>query len=231
MLPFNITELDSAAYSRYPSSCTFLTSIEKLSTVELVPYLRLHLFEGVPYFLRNNPLVYEMAREWLSHKLAVSPRDIFVIGSSSIGFSMAPPPNFGNLYTDKSDIDLSIISSSLFNQLVDSFTDWERDYENDSIQPKTTEMKYWNDNKKKVPENIERGFIDTYKIPNRERYALSSSVNNSLWQLGEKIRITIKQSSGIKTSARVYKDWQSFSKQFQLNLNYTRRKINVNELC
>jgi len=228
MNPFSITELNGESYKRYPSPCNFLMSIEKLSVDEIAPYLRLHLFEGVPYFLRDNPIVYEMAREWLSHKLDISPRDVFVIGSSSIGFSMAPPPNFGNSYTDKSDIDLAIISSGLFNQLVNSFTDWKRDYESGSVQPQTTEINYWDDNKKTVPKNIARGFIDTYKIPNRKCY-VSSDINNSLWQLGEKIRITIEQPAKINVSARIYKDWHSFSKQFQLNFNRTRQKIN--ELC
>ncbi|MDD5113403.1 MAG: hypothetical protein PHC94_05255 [Methylobacter sp.] len=226
MEPFNITNLGPEAYKRYPSPLTFLDSISDLSHDEMAPYLRLHLFEGAPYFLRDKPLVYEMGREWLSCKLNVLPRDILVIGSSSIGFSMAPPPDFGRFYTEKSDIDLAIISNGLFERLVNVFLQWKSDYEDGIKIPKQAEVKYWNANKVNVVKNIERGFIDTYKIPNQ--YEQSSRVNDSLWQLGEKIQLTIGQVSKVRVSLRVYRDWQSFFRQFKINVDSSISKIDDN---
>lgn len=200
MEPFRITELSSGAYTRYPAPFTFLSSIECLSQDEVAPYLRLHLFEGAPYFLRDKPLVYEMGREWLSCRLDILPKDILVIGSSCIGFSMAPPPDFGRSYTEKSDIDLSIISNSLFERLVNVFIQWKKDYEEGVVSPRMAEVNYWNANKVTVAKNIERGFIDTYKIPNR--YEQSIKVSDSLWRLGKKIQLTIDQTSEVKCELR-----------------------------
>jgi len=223
MEPFKITPLDNTAYSRYPAPYHFLSSVDSLSKEEIAPYLRLHLFEGVPFFLRDKPLVYEVGREWLSRKLEVDPRSIIVIGSSSIGFSMSPPPDFGRPFSDKSDIDLSIISEALFTKLELTFYKWKEEYERGTVIPTTQEKKYWDLNLSAVPKNINRGFVDTYKVPNR--YAASTLVNDALYRLSEKTRLTLSRETKIKLSARVYKNWKCFYKQFKINFEHALSKL------
>ena len=73
-----------------------------------------------------------------------------------------------------------------------------------------------------LKKNIERGFIDTYKIPNREICPTTKSINNAMYLIPLKLNeyYNIKVS---KASVRVYKNYDLFWRQLKLNTDLILR--------
>ncbi|MDX6042624.1 hypothetical protein [Scandinavium lactucae] len=221
-----ILELDlkSEFINKYPTSDVFIESLEHVEKAFLPFYLRYHVHGGIPFFLKDNPFVYEKCKQFIADRLSLNPRDITIIGSRAIGFSMSPPPKFGNAARDDSDMDFSIVSEQLFHEMKNVFNQWMADYNEGKISPdKTEKEKYWLSNKETVPKNLNRGFIDNYKIPNR--YPIRKKTD---WVLKDIARYLIKECSlhcNAKASARIYKDWDSFEKQFMINFMDMKSKV------
>ena len=73
-----------------------------------------HLFSGVPFSFADRPDVYQRMLKALARGLGVPKEDICVVGSARIGFSLSPP-NFGAPFNKYSDIDIVVVSPSLFD--------------------------------------------------------------------------------------------------------------------
>ncbi len=73
------------------------------------------LFAGVPFSFTGYPSVYRKMIRELTRGLRVHKYDICVVGSASIGFSLSPL-NYGAPFSKYSDIDLVVVSSTLFDQ-------------------------------------------------------------------------------------------------------------------
>jgi len=175
--------------------------------------------EGVPFAFVNCPMFYECIRAWLGSELGVSAKSIAVTGSGSLGQSLVPG-KFGRAFDDQSDLDLFIVSKSLFQRLVDDFNKWSNDYENNRINPKGAEQRFWPNNFKEGPRNISRGFLDAKRIPNRQQYCTAPKTNNLMWVLKEKCKRNPAVPDFSKASVRCYKDWKSAIDQLSLNLKF-----------
>lgn len=73
-----------------------------------------HLFGGQPFYSSAQPQVHDDMMAALSTGLCVPRRDICVVGSARIGFSLSPD-RFGEPFDRFSDIDVIVVSSSLFD--------------------------------------------------------------------------------------------------------------------
>ena len=115
-------------------------------------------------------------------------------------------------------MDFSIFDDGLFKQLEKEFNSWSADFSSGKLKPRNpVEEKYWISNKKTLPHNIKRGFIDPYKVPSFDQFPTTQSINNSM----SLIKIHLDNVFSIKTkgaSVRVYKDWSSFMRQLTINL-------------
>ena len=96
---------------------------------------------------------------------------------------------------------------------------WENMYMDSLLIPRGREKEYWDDNLERVPKNLDRGFIDSNKIPNKESFKRVKQINQMLYlilyKLGEYYNIRNK-----KASVRVYKNEECFQKQLMLNTKY-----------
>jgi len=70
----------------------------------------------MPYVFEPKPSAWNVFRQEIASQLEVSHGDITVVGSGRLGFSMKP---WGNLsrFTDKSDVDVVIVDSDVFDEL------------------------------------------------------------------------------------------------------------------
>ena len=73
-----------------------------------------HVFGGVPFFSLNAPEVHNSMIQTISRGLKVPKSDICVIGSARIGYSLSPE-RFGQQFNEFSDIDICVVSESLFD--------------------------------------------------------------------------------------------------------------------
>jgi hypothetical protein len=66
-------------------------------------------------------MLYEAVREWMSVRLQVHPKNVTLIGSARIGFSMCPRPNYGRQFGANSDLDFSVVDERLFSEVVANY--------------------------------------------------------------------------------------------------------------
>ena len=182
--------------------------------------VRLWLTEGIPFAFRERPALYEAMRGWLGSILGICPKEITLVGSGRIGFSLAPP-QYGRMFSSESDLDLSVVSPSLFDNFSKSFAQWEADYKAGIVQPRdSSERFFWDENIRWVPRNFTKGFVDANKIPTWKRYPIAQSVGNAMWLLKRKLEITEGAPKVRNTSIRVYNSWRDLVARVSLNLYY-----------
>lgn len=60
---------------------------------------------------------YALLREYVGSALSVSPnRDVYLVGSAKLGFSIKPRRRYG-LFGDDSDVDLAVVSPAAYERL------------------------------------------------------------------------------------------------------------------
>lgn len=74
-----------------------------------------HVFGGVPFVYRNSPGFADLLFTHLSDRLGVERANMTVVGSGKVGISLSPD-TFGNPFHADSDIDVVIVSESLFDK-------------------------------------------------------------------------------------------------------------------
>ena len=183
--------------------------------------VRLWLTEGFPAAFRDCSAIYEDLRGWLGVRLGIHPKEITLVGSARIGYSLAPPPQFGRPFGEHSDLDLAVVSAPLFERLVATFKTFANDYGTGALRPRSDrERGFWKANLEFGERNIPRGFLDGAKVPNLDKYAVAQEINDAMWALLKKLEATPGAPRVRRASTRVFRDWQSFIDQASLNLSF-----------
>ena len=219
MLPFKVSPHIVTVRDTYPSAADIARVAAHGGEESHLALARLWLSEGIPFAFREVPGIYEAIRAWLSIRLTVDPKEITIIGSARVGQALSPGESFGKPFSEKSDIDLSIVSLSLFERLRDEFNAWAYDYETGEVKARNAREKtFWDDNLSRVQKILQRGFIDAKLIPLFAKYPLAQSVGQSMYLLREKLRLTEGAPKVIEANLRAYRNWDSFARQLALNL-------------
>jgi len=189
-------------------------------------FVRLWLTEGTPYAFKNCPAIYEDIRGWLAYRLDACPKDITIVGSARLGFSLKPEPNFGRSFGERSDLDFALISVTIFEEFRKMFFLWVNDYEKEVVKPQNeTEGGYWIENKEFGRRNLPLGFFDANKLPNLDRYRVVQRVNSTMWRLKKRIEVTPGAPVIRKASVRIYRDWKSLVTRVSYNLMLVLSKL------
>ncbi len=201
----------------YITAEEFKKNYKALDDIEQTSLLAHIIINNTPYIFKEIPLLYEQIKQYLSDRLQIQNESIKIIGSAKTGFSVSPLPYYGKKFSEKSDLDFTIISETLFEKLNKEYLIWETCYNNKQVLPQNDiEEKYWINNISLLKRTTSRGFIDTNKIPNREICPLTMIINNSMYL----IKYKLKEYHNIiisKASVRVYKNYNLFLKQLKLN--------------
>jgi hypothetical protein len=104
----------------YPSPAEFSIL---LNTSALGDVLRDHVVSGRPYVFRDNPEQETLLRDHLERELNVQSKNIRVVGSGRIGFSMNPH-NFPRRFSEASDIDVVIVDEEVFDLAWTTMLTW-----------------------------------------------------------------------------------------------------------
>lgn len=221
VMAFEVSEEAKSLKGQFLDPSSLKEVLPILTRGEQESLARQWISEGIPYFCQNSPMVYEEIRTWLACKLNIEPKAIIVIGSAKMGFSLSGR-NFGRAFDENnSDLDLSIVSNTFFDEYKKEFTKWISDFENGIISPKNEKQEfYWERNKEEVPKyQLNNDFIDSNRIPSKSRYPVASNTLNTLYQLRVQINETNSIYNITKSTLRIYKDWNSFFQQRCRNLN------------
>jgi hypothetical protein len=204
--------------SAYPDASSLRDASIKGGMESRVAIARLWLSEGIPFAFRDCPDIYESMRTWLAGVLNVDANEISMTGSGRIGQSLHPD-KIGKLFSKTSDLDLFVVSEKLFDDMRKDALAWCSDYQSGNIKPKYHgEDTYWPENVYRIPININRGFVDSNKIPARYKYTKIAEIANAM----SRLKSTLDQTSGApvirKSSVRCYKSWQEFVNQVSSSL-------------
>jgi len=193
---------------RYPDPRQW-PSFENSWKRDVFRFVRLWVTEGIPYAFRQKPMVFEIAREKIGHRLSVEPKCVGVSGSGSTGFSYAPS-KFGTPYeSGRSDLDLFIVSETQFSQTVADFQLFTDRFTSGREAPKTAaEGRYWPTNLRETPGTIRRGFIDQWRIPVKNEYTAARRLSSatSIFQAVVKRELGVEMH---RMSVRVYRTWDN----------------------
>ena len=208
-------------WGRSVRSADARAAIEGLTDDEDVRrFVRLWMVEGIPFAFRDQPVVYELLREWIADRLDVHPMDVSLVGSGRLGFSLKPQKWLQPFEPGRSDLDTFVISEWLFEGLLEDFNQWVGDWEDGylSSELSTREARFWPDNRETCSRTIGRGFIDENKIPARSGYKMVLRCR----RVSERIPTLAVSETGKPlvrhSSIRVFKSWDAAVRQSTINL-------------
>lgn len=218
MLPFKVPLIFQDFSEQYPKAHQIQTIAKSGGNTARNSIARLWLSEGIPYAFKESPILYEEIRSWIATRLDIDPKEISMTGSGRIGQSLAPS-KLGTDFSEKSDLDLFIISENLLNRLRNDFNSWSFDFESGYVKPSNDrEEKFWKDNLSRGHTYFSRGFFDAKLIPNYNKYACASNIANTMWMLKAKLDVTPNAPKVSEASVRCYKTWADFVRQVSINL-------------
>lgn len=185
-------------------------SYADLSKDDAFRFVRLWVFEGIPFAFSTSPAVYQLAREAFASILGDQARNVSMTGSGRIGFSLASH-KFGEPFNqDLSDIDLFLVSESCFSDLrkeAELFV--ARFNAGLALARNPTEKSYWIENSQNLPRTLAKGFVDQKKIPNvRDRYPRTHCCYMACNKFSQTVSILNNLEKSPRVSVRIYKDWQ-----------------------
>jgi hypothetical protein len=197
----------------------FRKYLEISSPTERAWMFRLWVTEGLPHAFNSAPLDYEAIREFLAVRVGVGAKDVFVVGSAGIGFSLAPK-SYGRPFTHgASDLDLAIVNTGLLHALAEDFERWKTRYASGDETPKNQkEQGFWDDNISVASNQIRRGFVDSNKVPNRKCCEAFRILNQTIFLVDSNLQAREKSRKFSKISCRVYGTWDDYFKQAAINV-------------
>lgn len=220
MKPFYLSNEGAALDVQHPDLEKVLALLRGSNVGEIDGLCRLWISEGIPFCFQSRPMLYEIIREWAARKIDIHPKELTIIGSGRIGYSLAPQPKLGRAFGNHSDIDLAAISLDLFDRACLELDLFRSDLQSGKIVPDSERNRaLWPE----IAADLERtrsqrGFIDTWKIPTLVRYPLARCITQTCWEMREKLRETDATFQIKKSTLRVYRDFPSFIRQLRINL-------------
>lgn len=139
---------------------------------------------------------YFALRQEVSEKFQVHTNEVLVVGSSKLGFSIAPQKRYRH-FSDTSDIDLVVVSEALFNSA------WKR------VHQYWLDGGYW-ENAGDFKKYLFRGWIRPDKLPDEARFDFSLE----WWEFFNALTSSGRYSA-YKIAGALYKDWY-FLETYQL---------------
>lgn len=200
--PFNFTPSCSPTPPSLPPK-EFIEELRRVPKSEQMAVVRTWVQERSPAAFSTCPYLWESVREWLAKRAGVSPREIGLAGSAQLGFSTNPKKGFAPFDRDSSDLDLFIVSESLFSIL-------EREARMFVSRQLAAAKSNFLDQASTTDRVLKRGFLDLHHLPAvHDRYPRIASLKNDTSILLDKLTL-----SGFKLKPshfRVYRDWNSKS--------------------
>ncbi|GEM_PF-812564 len=218
--PFTLSQDSDKLTALYLDAVLLKDFFVKAKGSERLGIIRLWITEGIPYAFRDNPLLYEAARTFIARQVNVHTKEVTIVGSGRIGYSLKKK-EWGRKFTPLySDLDFTIISNDLYKNLVNDFQKWVGDIHTRKTRPENiSQMDGWLKAIKTVNNNIPKGYINTKQLySNKEgNYPTVKKCNSTMWMLNKILAQTASapQISGV--SIRVYSDWRACVRQLQNN--------------
>lgn len=218
MQPFSSVVALRGVASPYPHSDEMVRAVKDGGNAACLALARLWLSEGIPYVFRDTPSIYDSLRVWIGRRLEIDPKEVTLIGSARTGYSMSPD-SYARPFSGRSDLDLTIVSSCLFERLKANYLAWVDDYRRGDVRPRNSkERTYWDENAYGGERRLGRGFLDAKLVPLLTRYRTAQTIGQTMFLVQRKLEITEGAPRVRQANVRVYKAWSSFVSQLARNV-------------
>jgi predicted nucleotidyltransferase len=173
-----------------------------------------YLLDGSSYFFDKEFADEFQFKKDISHCLGVHLREVAIVGSGKLGFSIKPEKDSPGLYlykefdqVKKSDLDIAIVSNVLFDNQLIGLYEHTSSYINNEV---------WNDkaDRNSLARYILKGWLKPEFIPNG--YKISEKI--------QEIISTYKMKFGRDVNIGIYKSWYFFESYHLNNI----KNINLN---
>lgn len=116
----------------------FLNQLEMTENDQsLVDFCRRRTLHGTPAIFRGNEDAYYSFRKRIADEFGINFHEIFITGSAKLGFS----PHKRKIFDFDSDIDVALISSTLYDQLMDFIHDYQMELRENRKAVSTDEIR------------------------------------------------------------------------------------------
>lgn len=99
--------------------------LETLAAIQdedsLIDFCRRHLLHGMPAVFAGRENDYYEFRKRIADKFSIGPHEVFIVGSAKLGFS----PRKQKYFDLDSDIDTAIVSSKLYDSIMEQIYDYQ----------------------------------------------------------------------------------------------------------
>ena len=167
---------------------------EELVALAPVDVIRRHLLAGGCAVLDDGS--YFELRAAVAAQYAIHPNDVLVVGSSKLGFSIAPTKRYRH-FGESSDVDVVIVSPALFDRI------WK------AVHSYWIQGGYW-ERQGQFKHYLFQGWIRPDKLPPAQSFALA----NDWWKFFNALSAGGRYSL-YKIAGALYKDWD-FLEAYQL---------------
>lgn len=183
-----------------------------------------HIVDGNTFFFQSH--LGNIAQEYqtkslIANFLGVSIHEIIFVGSAKLGYSLNPKNLFNEfdskfnvtkINKDKSDLDIAIVSNSLFNNITKNIFDYT-----DAFKNKWDQNEYYfgdklNDFKVPICYKYFEYFSKGWFRPDMKPQGYEFCVKNTFEELKRNLFANFKRKSGIG----IYQDWHFF-KHYHIN--------------
>lgn len=216
-IPFLISDNSVQLKDVYPNAEDIKNAFAKSNDSERLGIIRLWITEGIPFAFKDNPILYEEMRSYIARGVDVNPKEVTLVGSARIGYSLEKK-FWGKAFTNKSDLDFTIVSSNLFNDLVLDFQKWAGDFASKKVTPYNPKQNLnWLESIMTTDQNILKGYINTKNLFSHVNYPTIRKCYRTMTKLKERLEVTQNSPSVEDASIRVYSDWKSCTRQLEIN--------------
>ncbi len=215
--PFQLSTHCKDFRAQYPDPTELKNIFINTSNAERLGIIRLWITEGIPYAFKDYPLLYEEAREFIARRIKVETKEVSLVGSARIGYSLSKG-KWGKPFNANSDLDFTIVANSLYVSIVKDFQNWVRDLEAKKIRPNNERQTViWLSNIELLDKQIPKGFINTIMIPYHDNYSTVKKCYDTIYVLKKRLGATRMAPRISDASIRVYSSWKSCINQLRIN--------------
>lgn len=181
---------------------------------ELNDFCRKLVLHGIPYVFNAREHDYYEFRKKIANNFDVSFHEVYITGSAKLGFS----PFKGKEFDLDSDIDVAIISSRLFEEIMWSINKYQLDYRASRRTPDIYEIKKYHD----FLEYTALGWIRPDKLPVSFQM---KELKNRWFDFFNSLSFGKSEVGNYKVSAGVFKTYQHYESYIVNGFDGLRNKL------
>ncbi len=173
---------------------------------DLSDVIQKHITTGEPVVIESD--VYYQLRRSVAYEFGIHPSCVILVGSCRTGFSLKPKKRYECVRSD-SDVDVAVISESLFDDYWDQVFDLTR-----------SDRGWGRSEGKSFSVDLFMGWITPQRLPNRPRFK-----NSRKWaEVFDDL--TAKRICGIRTiTARLYRSWKRLEAYQEIMVSQCRNDL------